>query len=407
MGGGHSYVELSRADSAERPMSDMSIATDDSNFVRTMLLPLHLRPKYKMALAARRQQDVPQVVAMRAWMTEHWYPRQTVPLIPCLPSQSPWYRPPASPLERDLISNFQDSLDVHRRSLRADAELQVSDRPADRRRLHGAWTPASKRVVDFAQHFTCVFTPIPIFFSLRIVLPASFWADIVRLIYSFENIASEDRADWLQSCPYRGFDSDDRWRCGTASTSAAECGRLLGCEWQAARCVESVVFPDEARCCSRGNWTRIGGSNISRGTRVSQASGGWLSSFSDVTYLHGSGTVEELEDYIQSDTYLTDESPLIAAAIVVEKMESGQWVYTIRLNSSFVGDEPSTASAAVDYLETQVKMKSAFGYVQSKGPSFIALQLLMDRYILQTPADVVQALTDSQLEDICPDLNCP
>ena len=31
----------------------------------------------------------------------------------------------------------------------------------------------------------------------------------------------------------------------------------------------------------------------------------------------------------------------------------------------------------------------------------------MDRYILQTPADVVQALTDSQLEDICPDLNCP
>ena len=64
------------------PMSDMSIATDDSNFMRTMLLPLHLRPKYKLALAARRQEDVPEVEAMRAFMTEHWYPRQTVPLVP-------------------------------------------------------------------------------------------------------------------------------------------------------------------------------------------------------------------------------------------------------------------------------------------------------------------------------------
>ena len=276
-----------------------------------------------------------------------------------MPSQSPRYNPPASPLERDLLSNLQESLDVHRR-----------------RRLHGVWDPASNRVVDFAQHFT------------------------------FENIASEDRGDWLQNCRYRVFDPNVTWNCGTASASEADCGRLVGCEWQRARCVESAVFPAEALCCSRGNWTRIGRTNTSRGTRVSQASGGWLSSFSDVTVVHGTGTVDDLEEYIQSDAYLTDESPLIAAAIVVEKFEDGEWEYSIRLNSSFVGDVPSTASASVDYLETQVKMKSAFGYVQSNGPSFIALQLLMDRYILQTPVeesvDVSQALTDSRLEDVCP-----
>lgn len=31
--------------------------------------------------------DVPKVEEFRAWVTEQWYPRQSLPIIPCLPSQ--------------------------------------------------------------------------------------------------------------------------------------------------------------------------------------------------------------------------------------------------------------------------------------------------------------------------------
>jgi hypothetical protein len=37
------------------PMDEMSINTEESNFMRTMLLPLHLRPKYKLALVRTQQ----------------------------------------------------------------------------------------------------------------------------------------------------------------------------------------------------------------------------------------------------------------------------------------------------------------------------------------------------------------
>lgn len=236
---------------------------------------------------------------------------------------------------------------------------------------------------------------------------------VVRQHYTFENIANEEREDWIGSCPHRAFNPNATWVCGSESqsTTSAECNRYSGCEWRFGQCVESTSFPREHLCCSRGNWSRIGRTNTSRGTRVSLASGGWLSSFSDVTVMHGGGTVDELEEYIESDTYLTDESPLIAAAIVFERVDGDNWEYSIRMNSSFVSDAPSTNEDPVNYLETQVQMGSTFGYVQSHGPSFMALQLLVDRYILRAPVqedvDIAQALTDSRLEDLCPDLNCP
>ena len=64
-----------------------------------------------------------------------------------------------------------------------------------------------------------------------------------------------------------------------------------------------------------------------------------MSSFSDVSVLHGDGTAAELDAYIESDDYLTDESPYIAAAIVFESVpgtsDSPQaWEYSIRVSES-------------------------------------------------------------------------
>jgi hypothetical protein len=93
-------------------------STSASTFMNSILLPLHLRPRYKLALAAQsaagalrasrpcaspagaanflrtlararhHHTDVPKVEEFRAWVTEQWYPRQQLPIIPCLPYQS-------------------------------------------------------------------------------------------------------------------------------------------------------------------------------------------------------------------------------------------------------------------------------------------------------------------------------
>lgn len=69
------------------PMHQMAVRTGAGNFMRTMLLPLHLRPRYKLALAAERPEDLPAVEEFRRWSTANWYPRQQLPVVPCLRSQ--------------------------------------------------------------------------------------------------------------------------------------------------------------------------------------------------------------------------------------------------------------------------------------------------------------------------------
>jgi hypothetical protein len=43
--------------------------------------------KYKLALAVARPEMAPQLEAFRAWVSEHWFPRQHLPVVPCLPTQ--------------------------------------------------------------------------------------------------------------------------------------------------------------------------------------------------------------------------------------------------------------------------------------------------------------------------------
>ena len=71
------------------PLQKFSTDTARASFMKTTLLPLHLRPRYKLALAAASAADVPQVEAFRAWVTANWFPRQLLPIVPCLPTQDP------------------------------------------------------------------------------------------------------------------------------------------------------------------------------------------------------------------------------------------------------------------------------------------------------------------------------
>ena len=149
----------------------------------------------------------------------------------------------------------------------------------------------------------------------------------------------------------------------------------------------------------------------------SPAAGGWVSSFADVTTIHGSGTAEELETYMQSETYLTDDSPYVVAALVFDSFgEDGSWDYTIRLNATqMLQDVPTTTSNPVNYLQTEVEMSSTNKYMsepgsEADGPSFIALQLLVDRYIIQSKIQHVddrKAIEDHSLDTLCPGRDCP
>lgn len=210
--------------------------------------------------------------------------------------------------------------------------------------------------------------------------------------------------------------STDVWNCGESAAvapTALSCGSdYAGCAWAAGGCVQTDAFPESEMCCSRGGWARSGG----RWTQTDQR-GGWVSSFADVTMIYGGGTAGELDDYLRSDDYLSDGDPLVAAAIIFKHVgHDGEWGYSIRLNSTLFGTEdvPTTEDSPVNYLQSEVLFGPARAYVSgdediTHGPNFVALQLLVDRYILQSAAeevDTATAIEDSGLGDVCPELDC-
>ena len=191
------------------PMSDMSATTATTSFLRSMMLPLHLRPQYKLALAARRPEDVAQVESFRSWVAENWFPRQYLPVVPCLPTQHERYRGSGN-TGFGQVASIAEAFDEHRR-------LQ-------RRQLHSMVTPHSRNVVDLAEHYT--------------------WEDI-----------EQKQEDWLPTCetghPYHNTSTNASWDCGTSATTEVACAAHAGCTWWSGTCVQSSVFPSAQLCCSR------------------------------------------------------------------------------------------------------------------------------------------------------------
>lgn len=312
--------------------------TGKADFMRSMLLPLHLRPKYKLALAAASAADVPKVRAFREQLATQWYPRQKLPVVPCLESQ------------------------------RQGGDLDEA---------------TSTDVLDFADHYNTA------------------WSEM-----------EEPESTWIPACPAAPpnlngsfFLGNATWPCGSASTNQLECASLSGCEWSAtqSQCRPSDVFPPGDRCCTRS------GAYMSHSSAWRHA--GWVSSFADVTMIHGSGTAEALDQYIESDDYLTEGSPYVAAAIVFNSIDSGGWDYSIRINTTWTDDGVKTVDSPVDYLANQVEMWGTKKYLgtDSRGPSFMALQLLLDRWILQLEVPGLssdKAIADSALSHFCPTRNC-
>ena len=164
------FVETTRA---QVPMHEMAASTSQSSFIRNFLLPLHLRPRYKLALAAERLADVPKVEAFRQWVTERWFPRQQIPVVPCLRSQRGRGRrrallaQDAELLGRSDESNESAEVSGDSSSSRTTTTSSSSSSndggrgsggpaPQLRRRLHSNGmfgTPLNMEVVDLSRHF--------------------------------------------------------------------------------------------------------------------------------------------------------------------------------------------------------------------------------------------------------------
>lgn len=263
--------------------------------------------------------------------------------------------------------------------------------------------------------------------------------------YTWEDVSDiETQADWIPSCDGQDL-STSTWDCSAAGT-VAECILKAGCAWgTAGTCEQTAEFPSDSLCCSRGPDDpneNEGPPESLDGNGVPATQPGWVSSFSDVTVVHGGGTAEELDQYIESDNYLTDESPFIFAAIVFDSVPASgdaapAWEYSIRTNSSWVDREldvdPETEK--VNYVpnvdqvvESIGRFTSYLGYrmVSEREedalfkamaqpamgvPSFASLQLLVDRYLIDTPIPASEiststALADHALLQNCPSLDC-
>jgi len=296
----------------QRPMThpELTGSTAATNLFQSLLAPLHLRPKYKLALAAREAADVPSVEEFREWVTENWYPRQVLPVIPCLPSQSPGH----GRHECEYTCQAPDGQTSDAMCTSPDGgggtDCCASDGGDEPKTCEEGWTvvPAgtggdaavNAAVIDLADRYT--------------------WEGV-----------DESVEDWIRACNGTAAVGDS-WSC--AASDRAACIALSGCAWEGGgalaaggSCVQSAAFPPSKLCCSR------------RADGVPESATGWMSSFSDVSVLHGDGTAAELDAYIESDDYLTDESPYIAAAIVFESVPSTSdspqaWEYSIRVSES-------------------------------------------------------------------------
>ena len=71
---------------------------------------------------------------------------------------------------------------------------------------------------------------------------------VVRQHYTFENIANEEREDWIGSCPHRAFNPNATWVCGSevnpqplrSATGILGASGGLGSVWSQRRFHESI-----------------------------------------------------------------------------------------------------------------------------------------------------------------------
>eukprot|EP01043_Picozoa_sp_COSAG02_P059986 COSAG02_NODE_7748_length_2863_cov_1.578871_1_plen_419_part_10 len=121
---------------------------------------------------------------------------------------------------------------------------------------------------------------------------------------------------------------------------------------------------------------------------------GVLSSFEDVSYLHGSGTAAELQEYLESEDY-TVSGPRIYAAVVFNNVpgrgdpgEDGDWNYTVRMNFTHA-DITTTYLSPTRHFSRGIQTYYALQYALD---GFATFQLLIDRYIINRRVEIDAAL---------------
>ena len=132
-----------------------------------------------------------------------------------------------------------------------------------------------------------------------------------------------------------------------------------------------------------------------------------ISSFSDVTHVHGGGTTAEMMQYLQSSRYGVD-GPKYAFAVVFHSIpgdgspgSAGDWDYSVRMNYTF-GDIGGTLFWPVRPLARGISDWYQNSYDMQ---GFKSVQLLFDRYIINKRADIGAAAVLSAAPGMMQDWN--
>ena len=122
---------------------------------------------------------------------------------------------------------------------------------------------------------------------------------------------------------------------------------------------------------------------------------GQFINFRERTFIIGSGSERELEDYVRSPIYgapFNESFPEVAGAVIFHKMDfqTNQFDYTIRLNSSIFGPTTSVAGTSggpLDSFEPRIFSGTLHVY---GGAGFMSLQNIIDTFIIDTVGETVE-----------------
>lgn len=124
--------------------------------------------------------------------------------------------------------------------------------------------------------------------------------------------------------------------------------------------------------------------------RAIQSNRGTISSFADITHVHGDGTTQDMLNYIRSPEYGVD-SPKFAFAIVFHKIpgdgspgSAGDWDYSIKLNYTF------GSVGGTNYMPVRPLARGISDWYQNlySWEGYSSIQLLVDRYIINKRAEI-------------------
>ena len=117
--------------------------------------------------------------------------------------------------------------------------------------------------------------------------------------------------------------------------------------------------------------------------------------FRERTFIVGSGSERELEEYVRSPIYgfpFNETFPEVAGAVIFHKMDfrTNQFDYTIRLNSSIFGPFTSvytTSRTPIDTFQPRIFAGSLVVYASA---GFMTLQSIVDTFIIDTVGAALQ-----------------